>query len=248
MKALIAHIIACIFLLSAPTWAGDVSPFSEGVKAHGEKDYAKAAEMFWQAIEEEPNNSSAYYNFGLAQMGNRHYGTAMWAFEKVLKFDPNDAEAIEKLERCQQELDPAVEYKPVLGGFEASLFNVSSDTWALLAIVCSLAFCLSVVLFRLKRILSLRRILLITGFFSLALTVVCSIVSARTDAYYEGNHYGMVTQKSIPTFMDHENTAGIDLKEGTRLLLLDADTLEYMRVKDAIGNEHLVKSADLLFF
>lgn|SRR3989338_1256964 len=222
--------------------------FSEGVKAHSEKNYSLAAEKFMQAIDAVPNDKSAYYNLGLAEMGNRHYGSAMWAFEKVLKFDPNDTEALAKLERCQAELNPTQNYTAVLSGIEATLFGISSNTWSIMAIVSSILLLICLVLFKLSRGSSLRRVLLISGGFFLLLLVFSSVIASREAAYMNVLNYAVVTVESAPTYMDKENESTTKLQEGTRLRLLEQNTQEFIHVEDASGQEHLMKASDLRFF
>ena len=224
------------------------NPFSEGVKAHGEKNFTLAAQKFTEAILVEENNSSAYFNLGLAEMGNRHFGSAIWAFEKVLKFDPNDGEALERLEHCQDELDPSKTYDPVLSGFKAALYGLSSDTWSIIAVTCSILLCLCIVLFKMKPHPSLRRIFLITGFFSL-ITMLFSIWTASASAaHYRSEQYGIVVQPLIPTYLDNENVDNTQLKEGTRLRLTEDREGVIIRVKDQMGHEYLVKRSDLRYF
>jgi len=247
MRSTIWHILLSFAFVQSPAFASS-SFFSEGVKAHGEKNYSLAAEKFMQAIEAVPNDKSAYYNLGLAEMGNRHYGSAIWAFEKVLKFDPNDTEALTKLERCQAELNPTQNYTALLSGIEATLFGISSNAWSILAIVSSFLVLLCLVLFKLRQGSSLRRVLLISGVFFLLLLAFSGVIASREAAYMNVLNYAIVTVESAPTYMDKENASTTKLEEGTRLHLLEESTLEFIHVEDAFGQEHLVKASDLRFF
>lgn len=247
MKSALWYSILLALMAYTQVYAGS-NFFSEGVKAHNEKNYALAADKFTQAIDAEPNDKSAYYNLGLAEMGNRRYGSAMWAFEKVLKFDPNDTEALAKLERCQKELNPMQDYTAILSGTEATLFGISSNTWSILAIISSILLLVSVLLFKLRRGSSLRRVLLISGVFFMLLAVFSSVVAAREAAYMNELNYAVVTAESVPTYMDTKNVSSTLLKEGTRLYLLEESTQKFIRVKDASNQEHLVKASDLRFF
>lgn len=247
MKSAIWHSILLVVLVQTQAFAGS-NFFSDGVKAHSEKNYSLAAEKFTLAIDVNPNDKSAYYNLGLAEMGNRHYGSAMWAFEKVLKMDPNDTEALAKLERCQEELNPAQDYTAVLSGSEATLFGISSNTWSIMAIISSILLLVCLVLFKLRQGSSLRRVVLISGVFFLLLVVFSSVIAAREAAYMNGLNYAVVTVESVPTYMDKENPSTTLLKEGTRVHLLEESRQEFIRVQDAFGLEHLVKASDLRFF
>lgn len=241
-------IVALLISLGSLQLFAGKDPFSEGVKAHGEKNYTLAAQKFTEAISSESNNSSAYYNLGMAEMGNGHFGAATWAFEKVLKFDPNDGEALAKLERCQEELDPGMPYSPVLNSIESTLYGISSDIWAILAILCSLTFGLCLVFFKIKKHPSLRRVFLITGFFSLLAIGFCTYTASATYTYFGTEKFGIVVQPKISTYLDDENPDNTELKEGTRLILLDENKGLLVKVKDLTGHEYLVKRSDLRYF
>lgn len=241
------HIV--LFLVLLP-WqvSAENEAFSQGVKAHATKDYVLSARKFMQALREEPDNISAYYNYGLAEMGNRHFGRAIWGFEKVLKFDPNDSEAYEKLETCYRELNPGSHYRPILGGFDATMFGISSNTWGILAISFSVLFCLSAVLFRIRKEIPIRRVLMIVAFASLAGLVFSTVYSARSHQWVLTHHYAVVPLKNTPTYIDASNRSQRMLDEGTRLTVQDDHFGEMVHVKDESGTEFLMRSRDLLFF
>ena len=241
------HIIVVLMagLLSIHVLAGDI--FSEGVQAHSDKNYALAIEKFTAVIEESPNDVSAYYNLGLANMGNESYGAAIWAFEKVLKFTPNDSEATEKIDYCHTQLHPSEEWSPVLGSFESGLYSVSSDMWSYASILLSILLCLSIIFFKRQQTLSVKRVLLVFAFCSAVLLIFTVLIAAGSRSYQEEVNHAVITQPSIPTFIDEGNTAKTNLMEGYRVELIDTDSLEYIRVLDNIGDEYLVRYADLTF-
>ena len=54
-----------------------------------------AEENFKKAIEKDTANENLYFNYGMAAFINKHYKVAAKAFEKFLKFEPNDETALE---------------------------------------------------------------------------------------------------------------------------------------------------------
>ncbi len=219
--------------------------FDEGVKAHSENNYVLAIEKFTETINETPNNVSAYYNLGLSNMGNKSYGAAIWAFEKVLKFSPNDSEAKEKIEFCHNELYPSEEWSPILGSFESGIYSISSNAWSLAAILCSILLCICIILLKRKKAMSIKRIMLISSFFSAILMITALIIASKSKAHQESVDYAIITQPTIPTFIDEKNTAKTNLSEGIRLQLIDKDSSEYVNVQDNMGDQYLVKYEDL---
>ncbi|GEM_PF-963066 len=219
--------------------------FSDGVKAHSSKEYAIAVEKFENVIQLTPNDVSAYYNLGLSNIGAENYGKALWAFEKVLKFSPNDSEANEKAAYCYNQLYPSQDWSPVLSSFEAGLYSISSDTWGFLSILSSILFCISIILLKRKKTLSFKRVMFITSFFCALLLIFSVVFAKQSQDYHQTTNYGIVTSASIPTFIDEKNTAKNNLTEGTRVLLIDKDTSQFIHVQDSFGDKHLVKYEDL---
>lgn len=221
--------------------------FNKGLKAHGEKKYALAIELFSAVIKESPDNVSAYYNLGLSSMGAKEYGVALWAFEKVLKLSPNDAEAHEKAEYCTIQLNRSEEWTPILGSFKSGLYSISSDKWSILAIISSVLLSLSIIIFKRSQTISLKRLTLICGFCFILLLCFSMIVAASAQSYQTTENYAIVTKHSIPTFIDEGSTAKTNLMEGTRLKLIDKKTSEYVHVQNDFGDEYIVKAEDLMF-
>ena len=89
--------------------------------------------------------------------------------------------------------------------------------------------------------------MLITAFFSVFLMIGSIIIAGGAQAYHTETTHAVVTESIIPTFIDEGNTAKNNLTEGTRVELIDRDSSEYILVENQLGDEYLVKYADLRF-
>lgn len=94
----------------------------------------------------------------------------------------------------------------------------------------------------------MRRVFLITGFFAFIVLAFSMWTASATSDYYGNEQYGIVVQAMIPTYLDDENLDKTELKEGTRVLLMDSEEKLLVRVKDLMGHEYLVKQSDLRYF
>jgi TonB family protein len=100
----------------------DHSPaYKEGMNALSGGDYEKAAEHFKQAIADKPDDTMAYYYFGLCLLNLKRYDEAVKAYLQAMSFKPKEAsvhyqlgkaylgmgnrEAVEKEHRWLQEYD-----------------------------------------------------------------------------------------------------------------------------------------------
>ena len=75
--------------------------------------------------------------------------------------------------------------------------------------------------------------------------ITAVIIASKSKSHQESVDYAIITQPTIPTFIDEKNTAKTNLTEGIRLQLIDNDSSEYVKVQDNIGDQYLVKYEDL---
>lgn len=243
MSKRIVHIIFCFSLVQL-TYAEN--SFDKGITAFGKENYSEAVQFFNEAIEENPNDISAYYNLGLSYMGNKNFSNALWAFEKVLKMDPSDIAAAERASLAFNELENQLEWEPILNGPFDIVFNLTPHAWSIISILLSLIFAVSVIVFRKAVMLSTKRSTLILSVASMALLLVSIYSAHRTQAFYSDTGYAIVTKESIPTFINDE-TANGSLLAGTRLHKISIHTEQLIKVEDPDGNLFNVRSEDLSF-
>ncbi len=78
------------------------SPYIQGGKIHYEGGrYEKAAELFRQAIEENPKSAPAYLWYGLTMVQLKNYPEAAKSFDKVFELDPTYSEKIKRQENLK---------------------------------------------------------------------------------------------------------------------------------------------------
>lgn len=222
--------------------------FTSGLDAFNAKDYTSAAEMFTHVIDNEPSNSSAYYNLGIVQMQQSNYGEAIWAFENVLKLATNDSPAKDKIEQCYEELNRSGYWTPRLSSLKSGLYSWSSNIWSLIALTFSLLISLSLLVFHKSKVQSLKRMMIVAGVLGIFCMVISVILAKQVKEFSEGKHYAVVTKKTIPTFIEKEKKGKTVLIEGTQLRIVPPDTTKYVVVIANSGQEHLVRSEDLAFF
>ena len=239
---------ALIVLFGMFSFQGNsTSSFAEGFEAYEKKEYSLAAEKFEEVIQQNPNDIAGYYNLGLSKMANKNFGEAIWAFEKVLKFTPNDSEAKVQIERCYGELATSDEWSPRLNGIQSGLYSWSADIWAYVAITFSLFVLFSVFIFKKNKNHSVKRLMFVFGFLSLCFMVASSVIASKVNSYQTESTFAVVTASAIQTFIDEGNPAKMRLSEGQRLFFVRQKSSEFVFVKSILGEEFLVKRTDLSF-
>jgi hypothetical protein len=199
------------------------SQFDQGLKAANQKKYKEAIYLFEEVIEHEKSNTSAYFNLGNCYFENKEYGKAILAYERVLKYSPRDAEAPSNLELCYKKLGNDQQWFPHTNGIQRMIYGIGSNTWAILAIVVSVFMGLSIFLLLKLKNSSWKRLhlLLLTGETVLLIGFVISAKSAEN--HLDSNKFAIVTQKTIPTYMNEQGErSSVLLQEGTKVELLNS--------------------------
>lgn len=242
------RLLITLFLSAAPFLSFAGSNFDEGIKAFQDSNYVLAIEKFQASLAETPNDVASYYNLGLAHMDSKHYGKAIWSFEKVLKLAPSDSDAKEKIQATYALLNPTIAWEPRLNRFESALYGFSGMTWSILAIVFSCLLALSAIFFLRIKDLSYKRLFVAFGFLSLC-CLIASLFIAYGASNYSAQTIVVVTKATIPTYKSSTKMGTALLKEGDQLEIVDTNKtgLSYITVKSKSGDTYLVKATDVDF-
>lgn len=237
-------VILCLSFIADYSISAD--SFDKGVDAFSKENYKEAVAYFKVAVEDSPNDLSGYYNLGLSYMGMEDFGNALWCFEKVLKKDPSDDIAAQKASLAYQSLNKSDEWQPIQGKLLAKVYSISSDTWSIIAIICSLICCLAIIFLRKSTLLSLKRISVLATFASAFVLLITTYFAYATYNFHKDNNYGIVTDPKIPTYLSG-NTANGSIDHGTRLYQISNEPNSFIKVVDQEGNTYLIHPEDLKF-
>lgn len=245
MKWNLTYLFPFIFTIVISFVVKAQDDFSKGIEAFNQKDYASAVESFEKVVASHPNNTSAWYNLGLANVGLKSYGKAIWNFEKVLKYVPNDNKAEEKIEYCYNQLYPDIEWQPRLNSFESSMYSLSPNTWSIISVSLSIICAIFIVLYFTRKQSSLRfAILAINGFFICGF-IFSIVIASMTSSYYSNENFAIVTKKSIPTFIGNSASSQTKITEGNRVEIINNNLSDKVPIKTSTGEEYLVQLSDL---
>jgi len=247
MKCNLTYLFPFTFAVIISFIATSQYHFSDGVKAYNQKNYALAASEFEKVIASNPNNTSAWYNLGLSNVGLKSYGKAIWNFEKVLKYIPNDSQVEEKIAYCYNQMYPDVAWQPRLNSFESSLYSLSPNTWSLITIVLSVICALLIVLYFTRKQGSLRNAVLAINIFFICGLISSIVIASKATDYYSNENFAVVTSKSIPTFIGNSASPTTKISEGNRVEIVEKMKNDFVQVKTATGEVHVVNVNELSF-
>ncbi len=191
MKQLI--ILIAVLGLQSVVFAGNQqNRFDRAEQAHMEKRFKEAISLLEEEAEARPNNPSVFFNLGLAYKAEKKYPQAIWAFEKTLKFQPKDSEAIQLIEACYTEMDSNQSWKDETGTFQRALIAMGSDFWSALAIVFSLLGGICIILAKRTKLNVKRKWYIGTTVFSVITLFVCIANASSSHQYEHSNDYAIV--------------------------------------------------------
>lgn len=223
------------------------SHFENGLHAFHQKKYDTATDFFRQSIETDPNNLSAYYNLGVCAEKIGNDAEALWAFEKVLKYKPNDRETLLLAAEVHRKIH-SNEYVPVLGPFTSLLFTLSANTWAVLSLLFSLLVLVSVFVSYKTDSSNWKKLFIGAGVISLASMIGCIYLGFSVNEHQQENRYGMVIQETPVSVYTHPNESGeipdIDIQPGTRVQIRSKET-DYYQIETPEDLVCYIKKVDL---
>lgn len=223
------------------------SYFEKGLRAFHQKNYNTATELFRQAIEDDPNNLSVYYNLGVCAEKTGNDAEALWAFEKVLKYSPNDRETLLLAAEVHRKIH-SDEYEPVMGQTESLLFTLSPNTWAILALLFSLLVLTSVIIVYNVNSNNWRKAAIGLGITSLFVMGGCLYLGFSVNEYQQENRYGLVIQQTPVSAFVNLNELGempdMQIQSGTRVQILSNET-DFYQVETPDDGICYIKKVDL---
>jgi tetratricopeptide (TPR) repeat protein len=218
------HFIAIVFSLLCLTNLLGKTPMEVGIQAMDAKKYKEAIANFEKTIQTDKSNISGFYNLGNAYFKNKNYGLSIWAYEKVLKLNPKDADAAANIELCYIKLANGTEWKPSISGLQRLIYGFGSNTWSILAIIGSILISISLFNILKRKENPWKRIhfMLIIG--EIIIVIGCIVAAKSSAAYQTEENFAVVTTQNAPVYNGNEaKDATLTVPEGSKVLLLHSN-------------------------
>ncbi len=222
------HAWIVIILCFAPLlYAQEVGlQFEQANEAYRKGDYQKAIGLYQQVIKNGYESSAIYYNLGNAYFKANDIPSSILFYERAKRLAPGDDDIAYNLRLANLRVVDKIEPVPQIifvrwwNGIEESL---SSDGWAVFAIVCLWALVGSGLSFFLFRSFAIRRISLLAAAIFIVL-VVFGFFSVYNQYQYEQSvNNGIVFSPtvSVKSAPDDKSTDLFVIHEGVKVELLD---------------------------
>ena len=202
---------------------------ADGDDAYELKHYDEAIGIYEAVIKEQGPTKQLYYNLGNAYYRANEIGKAILNYERALRLDPTDEDAMANLELAQEYIKDEVTEQPEI--FLVSWFNTAInlfgvDTWATIAVVAFIIALFGVAMLLVLKSRSVRSVGLTIAIIAVVISVFANIAALSL--------YNFVTDKSHAIVMKEEvtmmsapgsSTALIKIHEGRKVTITD-DTIE----------------------
>ena len=201
--------------------------FDEAISAYADEDFSTAIQKFETLEEEGYTSFNLYYNLGDAhyQMGN--LGKSILYFERSLRLDPGNKDAVHNLKLANLEIIDKVEVLPPLffiGWWHNLLAWQSSDTWAKMLLFCIAIICLLVAIKHFYKPLPglIGHFVLVTLFS--ALTFLLGIISYSDFAFENKSNQAILiaSKQKVRSAPDEKSNVSFTIYEGSKLTVKEA--------------------------
>ena len=243
-----AGALAVIMLLGLPfvqARAAESYPDSlwrAGVEAYTEGQYDKALQNWQDVLATGLMSKELYYNLGNAYFKNGELAPAILWYERALRLDPSDADVRYNLEYARALTQDRIDEIPEIF-FEqwghALCYKLSSNTWAVIAIVFFGLSVALVLLFLMGTTPGRRRL----GFFAAIATFLVALLGwdmaqwQRTEALRQDQAIVMRPVTSVKSSPSDASAKDLFiLHEGTRVRILD-NVGDYTQIEIADGRQ-----------
>lgn len=239
-------LIVCSFLsvMLAQLQASELDGvYEQANDAYAAKEFVKAAELYQEVVDKGLVSFDLYYNLGNAYYRSGEVGPSVLYYEKALKMDPSNEDAIFNLKVANLKVADRVE--PLQDAFffrfvNELLLKRSPDGWSHWALVLLWVSLLFGIGYLFMKNLLLKRLLFAFGFLLLLGFVGLSLISLRQIDYEQSTKEGviMVTNSYVKSAPDNTSTDLFILREGVKVRLLKKDgPWQQVKIVDREGDK-----------
>lgn len=223
--------------------------WAEAAQEYADGEYQSALDKYLSIEASGKTSDRLCYNIGNAYYKTGDLGHSVLYYEKALKLNPDNADAKFNLEIARESVQDKIEAVPEfiltkwVKDFE---HGMSSDGWAVLALVSALVALALLLCFRFSGRTGIRRLSFILAMVA-ALMFVLSLVfsfNLRSDITSEDSGIVMLPVSSVKSSPADNGKSVFILHEGTRVEVLDR-LGEWVKVEISDGRQGWMPASDI---
>lgn len=221
--------------------------FEQGIAYYQDKAFKKAINAF-QKDWDSTQNSANLYNIGLCQLMLEQPEKALYYFEKTLKYEPNNTDAIYNASHLFSEMNEGSYWQHPYSWIGRFVFKFSSNTWSYLSIFFALLLGLSIFLSLQPQRGTRKKIGQFGMVITLSFLILSTLAAKHSHAHFADTEFAFSPHTDIATYISpgknptevkleqnqrykvkaqHENFLQIQLKTGEKVWVAQKDVLSY---------------------
>ncbi len=204
---------------------------SEADSLYAAEQYHTAIEHYTKAMKDDGTSSELYYNLGNAYYRNGNLGKAVVCYERSLRIDPTNDDALQNLQFVRTKLadKPGVSGTFFSNAYDSTATVLTSNTWATISFIIFALVACGICLYFFSNKVLLRKF----GFFGSITLFVCMIICIAMSL--RSYNISTATDKAViivpstilstsPRTPKDRNEEAMLLHEGTLVTIIDSVT------------------------
>lgn len=217
--------------------------FNKANETYAAKEYVEAADLYQQVVDKGMVSFDLYYNLGNAYYRSGDVGPSVLYYEKALKMDPSNEDAVFNLKVANLKVADRVE--PLQDAFFFRLVNElllkrSPDGWAHWSLALLWAALVFAIGYLFVNKLAFKRLLFAFSFLLLLGSAGLALISLRQIGLEQSTKEGiiMATNSYVKSAPDNNSTDLFILREGVKVRLLVKEGLwQQIKIVDREGDK-----------
>ncbi len=235
-------IIILPLLFCLQSFAQD-SLFTQANREYAKENYSAAISLYDSIISKGLESSELLYNLGNCYYRTQDWANAIWHYEKALKINPNNEDALHNLKLTKLRIIDQIETAPQLfykKWWESAIRLFTTKTWQILALV---SIWLSLLFWLLKRFTSFKKKYFLAFFYTLALILLCIAYSSYQENYNKTEAIIFSSSVSVNSAPTNNSTNLLSIHPGTKVAIIDKIE-DWINIKITNGNSGWIKESD----
>lgn len=213
--------------------------FEQGNKQYQEEKYNEAIVLYQKVVSQGFESADLYFNLANAFYKSNNMAEAIYYYEKALMLDPTNTDVNVNLEYANRSIIDNIKTVP------KSTFNKFNDavlaifpynTWAIIAVSCSLLAGLFWMFFFFSTVPGIKKLYFTLGLFISVLCVASLAITAQQYNSVQNTTYAIVfvNQVEVKNAPRENATESFMLHEGTKVQIMDT-VGDWKKIKIADG-------------